>query len=752
MKKNLFFAIPLLLLCGCASSDRMVRMSGGIIEEYSAPKSFRLRSEKYQAKTKALSSEKKISTAKVSGLDDTLVNIWPFFFAANSYWSVLWPVIDSDDYGFAIRPLFNKEGDDWSVLFPLSAWNTADKSGWAANFVWKKNAFGFIPLTWQRREKDFQKYYYTPLFISEFNQKPLEFCNRTKRTDRMVFCCLAYAQDESFVNYASSPHGWLLNYYGTGADFPNEWRYRYRAGNAPDKMPENERELKKLQKSIFKTLKVEKEKTRGFAPLWHCSSDSRGNYNWRLMLFLAGAEKKANSFIWSVLLYIDKESCTGKNPFKNRHPEYENSRKSWDILFLAGNEEKHLYRNTPDSLFRKFKDLSQNSWNEPFTAALPRLTRKLKEIDPAIKLPPEVKDWNTFYIFRSELAEKYQFPTETHKKFVIFPILFIDSTPEKNSWFSPVLLTGAEKNSKESRFTSIPLMTFCRTAKDDGYTAVFPPVGYWNSYENRKNIDKAIYTSDTKWAGEHNVVSEKNHYALLGLFYRGEHAFNVAKSGIDGKKAEFIRKELLQLSEKFKRIEDRRKNLAERRKNTDEWKPENKIEYYRKMIRYEELKEQEQDINKDEKSCFAARDKVKAFAKELGFTINDNCFTNRKEAEKFLTEFFAKTTELRWKEDIGNGIFFRKEKFYNGDYNWHLLGVLAKGEKNGDRESSSVLHLLYRHRKEGTRSETLFFPFISHVTDGKNHRTSFLWRLFSIGERNGKTGGHILFVPFGERI
>ena len=516
-------------------------------------------------------------------------------------------------------------------------------------------------------------------------------------------------------------------------------------------MPKDKKELENLQSDIRKSLKIEKDKTWGFAPFWHYTSSTLNTYNWRLMLLLAGAEKKTDSFIWSVLFYINKESRNG-NPFATRHPECEKSRKSWDVLLLAGNEEKQLYRDTPDSTYRKFKDLSHNNWNEPFAAALPRLTKKLKEIDPAIKLPPEVKDWNTFYIFRSELAEKYQFPTEAHKKFVIFPILFMDSTPDTNSWFSPVLLTGAETNEKESTFTSLPLMTFCRTAKDDGYTAVFPPVGYWNSYENRKNIDKAIYTSDTKWAGEHDVVSEKNHYALLGLFYRGEYAFNVAKSGIDGKKAEFIRKELLQLSEKFKRIENRRKNLAERRKNTDEWKPENKKEYYRKMIRYEELKEQEEDINKDEKFCFAARDKVKVFAKELGFSINDNCFTNRKEAEKFLTEFFAKTTELRWKEDIGNGIFFRKEKFYNGDYNWHLLGVLAKGEKNGDRESSSILHLLYRHRKEGTRSETLFFPFISHVEDGKNHRTSFLWRVFSIGEHNGKVGGHILFIPFGAEI
>ena len=67
------------------------------------------------------------------------------------------------------------------------------------------------------------------------------------------------------------------------------------------------------------------------------------------------------------------------------------------------------------------------------------------------------------------------------------------------------------------------------------------------------------------------------------------------------------------------------------------------------------------------------------------------------------------------------------------------------------RESTHVLHLLYRHRQEGKRSETLFFPFISTVRDGEDSRFSFLWRVFSLSRRNGKTGGHILFIPFGER-
>ena len=105
---------------------------------------------------------------------------------------------------------------------------------------------------------------------------------------------------------------------------------------------------------------------------------------------------------------------------------------------------------------------------------------------------------------------------------------------------------------------------------------------------------------------------------------------------------------------------------------------------------------------------------------------------------------------MRRYEDIGNGLFFRKEKFYNGDYRWHLLGILAGGEKTGDRESSHILHLLYRYRREGQRREKVYFPFITSVEDGEDSHFSFLWRVFSLTRRNGKTGGHIFFFPYGE--
>lgn len=108
MKKVIFSAV-MILIAGCASSDRMVRMSGGVFDEYSVPKSSRIRSEKYQKMSREFSSSRRANKMDVAGLDDTLVNIWPFFFRSNDYWSVLWPFIDKDPYGFAIRPIYNHE-------------------------------------------------------------------------------------------------------------------------------------------------------------------------------------------------------------------------------------------------------------------------------------------------------------------------------------------------------------------------------------------------------------------------------------------------------------------------------------------------------------------------------------------------------------------------------------------------------------------------------------------------------------------
>ena len=141
------FGSMLFLLAGCASSERMMRTSGGVFQDYSAPQKSRITSGKF-ATVPHPAHTKRDQRQELGGIHDTLINIWPFFFRNRDYISCLWPMIDADPYGFAVRPFYNQEGDDYSILFPLTAWNPAKRHGWIFNAYWNKEAdfYGFFPL------------------------------------------------------------------------------------------------------------------------------------------------------------------------------------------------------------------------------------------------------------------------------------------------------------------------------------------------------------------------------------------------------------------------------------------------------------------------------------------------------------------------------------------------------------------------------------------------------------------------------
>ncbi|MDT8389365.1 MAG: hypothetical protein RRC34_02535 [Lentisphaeria bacterium] len=108
------FAILLgALLCSCASSDRAFRIS-------------------------PFSSGNTMSAERV--------NLWPLAYHDAEATSVLWPVIDIDDKGFAIRPLFNKDEHNYSILFPLCAWNPEHRDGWLGTCYWDGGEYGVFPL------------------------------------------------------------------------------------------------------------------------------------------------------------------------------------------------------------------------------------------------------------------------------------------------------------------------------------------------------------------------------------------------------------------------------------------------------------------------------------------------------------------------------------------------------------------------------------------------------------------------------
>ena len=128
--KRFVFLIAAVLLTSCASSERMMRL-GASPDRYSAPSASRIAGVPYNA--------------PALGMNDDFVNLWPFFVASGAYTSVLWPFIDFDSYGIAVRPFFNKEGSEYSILFPAAAWNPVNGDGWVLNTYWNDSAYGSFP-------------------------------------------------------------------------------------------------------------------------------------------------------------------------------------------------------------------------------------------------------------------------------------------------------------------------------------------------------------------------------------------------------------------------------------------------------------------------------------------------------------------------------------------------------------------------------------------------------------------------------
>jgi hypothetical protein len=114
----LLACLPLLCLCatGCISSQRMARAMPW--SEAAGPGQVR----------------------------DDRVNLWPLLYQAGDMTSVLWPLADFDRRGFAVRPLLVQDGADWSLLFPLSGWNTQTGNGWFLTGYRSRHNLGFFPL------------------------------------------------------------------------------------------------------------------------------------------------------------------------------------------------------------------------------------------------------------------------------------------------------------------------------------------------------------------------------------------------------------------------------------------------------------------------------------------------------------------------------------------------------------------------------------------------------------------------------
>ena len=172
---------------------------------------------------------------------------------------------------------------------------------------------------------------------------------------------------------------------------------------------------------------------------------------------------------------------------------------------------------------------------------------------------------------------------------------------------------------------------------------------------------------------------------------------------------------------------------------------------YKKLIDAEEIKIEEEKYAAKKKKFESELAQYLADGRKIGAELSSDALKDKKKFEAMLEKFFDSFTRIRYSEDYGTGLFFRRELFENGDYSWHAFLNLAGGEKKGTKERKQILHFFYRFNKEGEREEKLIFPFISVQKDKDSERISFLWRIFETTVKNGKRSGYVFFIPYGEK-
>ena len=105
------------------------------------------------------------------------VNLFPLYYKEGKRQSILFPLIDIDDRGFAVRPFYHKDKDEHGILWPLAAFNKTE--GWAGPVVWGQDTYGFFPLfisgkhtlwvfpaSWYDNENDFGV---LPFFVKNYD-------------------------------------------------------------------------------------------------------------------------------------------------------------------------------------------------------------------------------------------------------------------------------------------------------------------------------------------------------------------------------------------------------------------------------------------------------------------------------------------------------------------------------------------------------------------------------------------------------
>lgn len=683
MKRFIMALTALVMLSSCASSERMMRL-GRDPKFYKGPSSLRLVDNGQGTLQVAMDS------------DDSFVNLWPLFLTSGSYTSVLWPFIDYDKYGFAVRPIFNKEGADYSVLFPLSSWSPSRGDGWVLNTYWNEKRIGAFPL-FNIPKKENGLTYILPVWWK--NSATWGLFPLLWKTEDLFFMLPSIWYDKSYPSFGFFP-AFMWNaeenglksvgpFWMDGGDY-GIFPIAAKLGNSSYFFP-----LYYNDDDLFLSIPFSR-----YSEKYPDRKFSHNRLPFRYPSLSGNVIEK--SWNWAIPFYGGTTVCQVKDDSKpDMEPEkkkitkaglfpvfeYEsfNGAIELDLLVFLG-----CFRNTPKNelyhLLGPIGGMYMDSTNYYYGLN---------------SSPGAVNNREKFYAFLGSYYynRKYLDSEKTQTAYGFAPLFNVMKSPEANRWFIPGVLSwgrhseyGSEVDilcgllwSYESTKTMRELPSHIYGKTDADLITPFSDHTYYSAISSYSNNFLLALIADEAVISRWKVStpeSIRKAYGILGTIY---HDFK-----------------------------------------------------YNKITNW--LKSEEEKDKLEEK-------KIKSLA-DAGLPVEYNSIEDVVAQQKIIVE---KYTQI---EKITQSGFLHKLGYRlvrNGENKnlWIGGGLLARQEILGDEEYLSIFEFLYRYSRNGDKKYEMIFPFITRRSDGKKSSFSFAWRLLNIEREDGKiTNGHVFFIPF----
>ena len=795
MKKNFLCMLSVLLLAGCASSDRMMRLSPTGARAYKAPDSIRLQSKKYQKMEHAQGEKKTLA-------EENVVNVWPFFLKNDYFHAILWPFIDYDQYGVAVRPFYNKEGDEHSILFPLSGWNSADGSGWVFNTFWSKDKFTVFPF-----------FHSAPNYMYAFPVIKGNYNNKEKTLSYLHILPFSYffqEKDKKEYGYILLPlGGWLVLDGDTYGLILNTYWGKDYFGMVP---------LFHYSDDSWMALLAYKNSERyGFFPLFAQNLANDGGYFFPFYIYSTSENK---SFVNAMLLYNYYRRSNGKVLDSNSYSD------TFVFPVLAGQGESFkLLNGSVNYYFFKELDKQCSAFKEAFEKSdmkgvadsrgkIAELLKVMK-IDKDFTAPQNIAELNEF-----SAAFKHKFGTVIDKNsFSILPFFNKSNEGKNREWSLLFGLLHKSKYYQDYEKYSLPNAWSMRRnsnqvlEEDSSRTLLLvqssetlnrnfkygvsqnESIMWQRLYSQLRDL--AVYMEHDEfnlWKKDPKYKSStaKQHASVreiadkLGITLpelKTPAQCYIFRKEIEGMCLDYFKVSNTSLMPFFE-IESSDKggkfeifpffytekykigNYGEKDRTNVFMLCHNQT--VKNKIPQGKFQEVFKQIDRFERSLceFKVEHKLPKALKSanLAFAMPKN-FRECNELRQKLYALIPENTEristlLPFYYYKGNDVLDDSYLnilgiFYNGGHkkqdSWfNVLGFVARGYKEKDEEEFRILEFLYRSRKRNDEKDYLIFPFFYYRESPLSSQFSFLHRIVNIEKTASGTKGHIFYIPFGE--